>query len=126
MPTSINNDTVVVLGASTNTTRYSYKAVLWLRDAGFKVIAVGKNKGNIGDVEILQKLPENIQKLYAISIYLNPHNQGEYYNWILSMNPSQIIFNPLAENEELEMLLNKKGINCIEACTLVMLRTGEF
>jgi hypothetical protein len=126
MPTSINNDTVVVLGASTNTTRYSYKAVLWLRDAGFKVIAVGKNKGNIGDVEILQKLPENIQKLYAISIYLNPHNQREYYNWILSMNPSQIIFNPLAENEELEMLLNKKGINCIEACTLVMLRTGEF
>lgn len=126
MPFSTSNDTVLVLGASTNTARYSYKAVLWLKDAGFKVIAVGKNKGNIGEVEIVQSIPESIDKLYAISIYLNTQNQEEYYDKILKLNPKQIIFNPLTENKKFEKLLSDKGINCIEACTLVMLRTGEF
>jgi len=126
MPLSIQNDTVVVLGASTNPARYSYKAVLWLRDAGYKVIAIGKNGGSIGDVNITEILPAEIEKLYAISIYLNPINQVEYYYKILNLKPKQVIFNPLAENHELEKLLTENKIHCTEACTLVMLKTGQF
>ena len=120
------NNTVVVLGASTNASRYSFKAVLWLRDAGFNVIAIGKNTGHIGDVEIITTLPNTIENLYAISIYLNPENQVNYYNKIISLNPLKVIFNPLSENSELEKLLFKNNISTIDACTLVLLKTGEF
>jgi len=122
----MSNDYVVVLGASTNPIRYSYKAVLWLRDAGYKVIAIGKNIGTIGDVAISQELPNEIANLYAVSIYLNPENQTEYYNKIIALNPKLVIFNPLAENEILEELLVQNNIKYTEACTLVMLKTGQF
>jgi predicted CoA-binding protein len=100
--------------------------VLWLRNAGFKVIAIGSKTGKIGDVDILQTLPTTINKLYAITLYLNPENQSNYYTTILNLNPKQVIFNPLTENHELAFLLNKNNIKYIEACTLVMLKTGQF
>lgn len=117
---------VLVLGASTNPTRYSYKAVLWLRDAGYRVLAVGKTKGKIGTVEIINHVPEQIENLYAVSIYLNPKNQTEYVNQVINLKPKKVIFNPLAENKAFADLLTKSSIEPIEACTLVMLKTGEF
>jgi uncharacterized protein len=117
---------VLVLGASTNPSRYSYKAVLWLSDAGYKVVAVGKTKGQIGSVHIQNNIPESIDNLYAVSVYLNPENQTEYVNQILKLKPKRVVFNPLAENKPFEELLTKSAIEPIEACTLVMLKTGEF
>ena len=117
---------VLVLGASTNPTRYSYKAVLWLRDAGYKVVAVGKATGKIGTVEIVKDVPSHIDDLYAVSVYLNPENQTEYVNQVLQLKPKRVIFNPLAENRPFSELLTKSAIESIEACTLVMLKTGEF
>ena len=117
---------VLVLGASTNPMRYSYKAVLWLRDAGYKVVAVGKANGKIGTVEILKDVPAQIENLYAVSVYLNPENQTEYVNQVLNLKPKKVIFNPLAENKPFADLLTKSSIEPIDACTLVMLKTGEF
>ena len=117
---------VLVLGASTNPSRYSYKAVLWLSEAGYKVIAVGKTKGKVGKVQIQKDVPEQIENLYAVSVYLNPENQTEYVNQIIKLKPRKVIFNPLAENTPFEDLLTQSAIEPIQACTLVMLKTGEF
>ena len=94
--------------------------------AGYKVVAVGKTKGQIGAVQIQNNIPDSIDHLYAVSVYLNPENQTEYVNQILKLKPQRVIFNPLAENKPFEELLTKSAIEPIEACTLVMLKTGEF
>ncbi len=62
----------------------------------------------------------------TITLYLNSNNQKQYYDYILSLQPKRIIFNPGAENDELEELANKNGIKTMEACTLVMLSTGQY
>lgn len=115
----------MVLGASGNPARYSNLAVIRLRVHGYPVIALGKKGGLIGDVTI-----ETEQKSYpdidTVTLYLNPENQKPFYNYILSLHPRRIIFNPGAENEELAHLASSKGIIAQEACTLVLLSTGQF
>ena len=115
----------LVLGASTNPGRYSYLAINKLLDKGHPVVAIGKKIGVIRDVTIQTK-EEKLTDLDTVTLYLNPTNQKPYYNYILSLQPKRIIFNPGTENEELEELARKKGINTIEACTLVLLGTGQY
>jgi predicted CoA-binding protein len=115
----------LVLGASTNPSRYSNRAVKLLRSFKHEVIAVGRDEGEILDVSIVHDIPADL-KPDTVTMYLNPHNQEVYYDKILNAKPRRIIFNPGAENEELEKLANEKGIETIEACTLVMLNTGQF
>ena len=62
----------------------------------------------------------------TVTLYLNPANQKDYYNYILSLKPQRIIFNPGAENEELAQLATNEGIQPVEACTLVMLATNQY
>ena len=117
----------IVLGASPNNERYSYKAVSLLKSLNFKVYAVGKKNGEINGIEIMkdfEKIPKN--NIHTISIYLNEQNQKMWYNQIIELKPRRVIFNPGAENPELEELLNKAGIETLEACTLVLLRTGQY
>ena len=115
----------LVIGASANRERYSYLAVEKLSAHQHPVIALGLKKGLIGKVEIEteRKAFDNID---TITLYLNPLNQQDYYNYILSLNPKRIIFNPGTENEELSALAKNKGIVTQEACTLVMLSTGQY
>lgn len=89
------------------------------------MVAVGKKHSFVGDVEInKEKKPwENVD---TITLYLNPTHQKEYYDYILSLKPKRIIFNPGAENEELAALAKKNGIEPLEACTLVMLSTNQY
>ncbi len=61
-----------------------------------------------------------------LSIYLNKDNQKNYYNYIISQHPRRVIFNPGAENPEFEKILADKGIKVVEACTLVLLATGQY
>jgi predicted CoA-binding protein len=61
-----------------------------------------------------------------VTLYLNPMNQKEYYDYILSLKPRRIIFNPGAENDELAQMATSKGIQSVEACTLVMLATNQY
>jgi predicted CoA-binding protein len=75
------------------------------------------------EVDSEKKKFENID---TVTIYLNPRNQKEYYDYILSLHPKRIIFNPGAENDELYELAQSHGIQPLEACTLVLLSTGQF
>jgi predicted CoA-binding protein len=115
----------LVLGASDNPARYSYLAVNKLRENGHPVTAIGRKITKVADVPIgNEQLP--VEDIDTVTLYLNPSHQKEYYNYILSLKPKRIIFNPGAENEELYQLAQENGIRPMEACTLVLLSTGQF
>jgi predicted CoA-binding protein len=115
----------VLLGASANPQRYSYLAVRKLRNAGHPVSAIGRKPATVDDVEIVTD-PQTVTDVDTVTLYLNPVNQKEYYDYILSLHPKRIIFNPGAENSELEALASAQGIQALEACTLVLLSTGQY
>jgi len=115
----------LVLGASPNPERYSHLAVQKLRRYGHSVIAVGVKEGKIADVEIRKAIPAQ-SGIETVTVYLNPMRQRQYYDQIIGLKPKRIIFNPGAENAELAELAMKNSIEPIEACTLVMLSTGQY
>ena len=115
----------VVLGASPNPARYSYLAVRKLQNHQHEVVAIGKRKGKIGEVEInTDHIP--VRDVHTITLYLNPQNQQEYYDYILDLQPARIIFNPGTENDKLEKRAIEKGIEPVQGCTLVMLGSGMY
>lgn len=123
--TSMESKKTLVLGASPNPARYSYLAVNRLLKYSQPIVAIGKRRGKIGDVEI-ETEPSAHTDIDTITLYLNPENQKQYYEYILSLKPKRIIFNPGTENPELYKLAREKNIQILEACTLVMLGTGQY
>lgn len=119
------NKKTLVLGASENPARYSFLAINSLRKHSHPVEAIGRKKGRVLDVDITtEKKP--FDTVDTVTLYLNPAHQKEYYEYILSLRPKRIIFNPGAENEELYHLAQKNGIQSMDACTLVLLSTGQY
>lgn len=115
----------LVLGASENPARYGNMAVKSLRSKGHPVVAIGNRKGQVLDVPIAtEQLPE--QDIDTVTLYLNPTNQQPYYDYILSLKPKRIIFNPGTENIALEHLAEEQGIQTVAACTLMLLSTGQY
>lgn len=115
----------LVLGASLKPNRYSNLAIHRLVRHGQPTVAIGLRKGEVGSVEIkTEKYPfENID---TITLYLNAQRQEEYYDYILSLSPERVIFNPGTENPELYDLLRKNNIAFENACTLVMLSSHQY
>ena len=119
------NKKTLVIGASTNPERYSYLAINKLRKYQHEVIAIGKEVGFVGNVPIVNDRPL-VQDLDTVTLYINPAIQNQYYQYILSLHPKRIIFNPGTENDELFKLAKENGIQPLEACTLVLLGTGQY
>jgi predicted CoA-binding protein len=115
----------VVLGASENPGRYSYLAVQKLDRYGHPVVAIGKTSGKVGNIPVITEHPDE-KEVDTVTLYLNPTLQKQYYDYILSLHPKRIIFNPGTENDELEQLAKENGIQPVEACTLVLLGTGQY
>ncbi|HOZ85669.1 MAG TPA: CoA-binding protein [Niabella sp.] len=115
----------LVLGASENPERYSNMAIKKLRNQGHEVIAIGKQKGKVEDVEITCNTQISVN-VDTVSIYLNILNQKKYEEYILSLHPRRIIFNPGAENPELAERAKSNHIQVMDACTLVLLSTGQY
>ena len=115
----------VILGASNNPERYSYMATVKLKAHGHKVYPVGEKEGEIEGEKILTNKPllENID---TVTLYLSEKNQKPVYDYIFALKPKRLIFNPGTENAELENLAEAKGIECVDACTLVMLSIGNY
>ena len=129
METKQNDKSVLVLGASTKPSRYSNKAIIALRSKGFIVYAIGRSaKEKVSDVEIQNSFKDlgKEVKIHTISMYLNEANQTAYEEDIIKLKPNRVIFNPGAENIKLYRKLNEKGIETLNACTLVMLSVGNF
>ena len=102
-------------------------AVQLMHSKGIDFIPVGIKKGETGGKKILdiRKKPE-IENVDTVTIYMNPNRQKEYHNYILSLKPRRIIFNPGTENSELNQLARAANIATIEHCTIVMLQSGIF
>jgi predicted CoA-binding protein len=115
----------LVLGASTNPSRYSNLAINRLAAFDHPVVAVGLKEGKVGNVNIVTGQPDE-QDVDTVTLYMNPTNQKPYYDYILSLRPKRIIFNPGTENYELEEMARKNGIKPMEGCTLVMLSAGQY
>lgn len=115
----------LVLGASENPNRYSYRAVLSLLQHEEEVVAIGLKAGEINGVKIQIGTPP-IENVDTITLYIGPKNQPEYYDFIFSLMPKRIIFNPGTENQTFEKMAEEKGIEVLNACTLVMLSIGNY
>ena len=117
--------TTLIIGASSNPARYSYMAALRLMAMGHPVLLLGRKKGFALEKEIYQE-KISWKDIDTVTLYINPTHQLEYYDYIISLNPKRVIFNPGTENSEFANILVHKNIVPIEACTLVMLATGQY
>jgi len=115
----------LVLGASPNPVRFSHKAVKSLLRHEKNVVAVGFKKGLIAEEEILVGQP-HIENVHTVSIYIGSSRQTEYYDYILSLKPERVIFNPGTINPEFMGRLKREGIEPVSECMLVMLSDEEF
>lgn len=115
----------LVLGASDNPSRYSYLAINRLQAHQHPVVAVGRKETAVNGIEI-HKSQFPAEGVDTVTLYLNPRNQVEYYDYILGLKPKRIIFNPGTENPELMQMAKQAGIQPVVACTLVMLSTGQY
>jgi predicted CoA-binding protein len=115
----------LVLGASGNPARYSYLAINKLRAHGHPVEGIGLSEVRVSDIDIRKDKP-TLEGVDTVTLYLSAAHQREYYDYILSLKPKRIIFNPGAENDELADLAKENNIYPQEACTLVLLSTGQY
>lgn len=115
----------VVLGANPNKSKYSYKCVRSLMRHGYEAVPVGKSPGQIEGIEILTGQPD-ISGVDTVALYINSEGQKEYYEYIIKLNPSRIIFNPGTHNKELIDLVRNKGIKVVVDCALIMLSSGSY
>ncbi len=120
-----NQNSIIVLGASPNPSRTSYLAAKVLLQKGYNVKAIGNKTGKIDQLNISNEIPTTINnKVDAITIFLKPERQKKYYEYILNLNPTSIIFNPGTENPELIQMAENKKINIISCCTIAMSAVG--
>ncbi|MEM6720123.1 MAG: CoA-binding protein [Bacteroidota bacterium] len=115
----------LVLGASMKSHRFSHKAVQRLESHQHEVVAFGLKEGEISGVTIDTELVQ-YEDIHTITLYLNPTAQEDYYEYIFSLQPERIIFNPGTENPSFVEKLEEKGIKCVTACTLVMLASNQY
>jgi predicted CoA-binding protein len=117
----------VIVGATDNRSRYAYLAANMLKEYDNEIVPLGIKSGSVAGHEILdiRKKPE-IKDVDTITLYIGPPRQPEWYDYFLSLNPKRIIFNPGTENPEFEKLAADRGVEVLEACTLVMLRSHQF
>ena len=121
----MKNKKTLVLGASSNPSRYSFLAINKLRNEGHDVVAIGKRTGTVKDIEVINQQVQ-VENLDTVTLYLNANNQKPYYDYILAQKPKRIIFNPGAENDELEKRARENNIDTQHACTLVLLSTRQY
>ena len=117
---------VAVLGASAKPERYSNKAVKQLLNNGYEVFPVNPGRPVIHGLKCLAGLPDIPVPIHTLSLYVSAEVSARSAQNILALAPGRVIFNPGAENPDLMQKLEEKGIRTLEACTLVLLSTGQF
>lgn len=117
---------VAILGASNKPERYSHQAVVLLAQNGHAVFPIHPALSEIDGHRVFQKLADVPAPLHTVTMYVSPALSTGMAEAILAANPVRVVFNPGTENPELEATLADAGIAVVRACTLVLLRTGQF
>jgi predicted CoA-binding protein len=115
----------LVLGATARPEKYAAIAITKLAEKGHSVVAIGQQAGEQAGVKIQTKAVP-LKNIDTVTLYLNPKNQREYYNYIIEAQPKRVIFNPGTENPEFYQLLKSNNIEVEVACTLVLLSTNQY
>lgn len=123
---NIKMQKVIILGASNNPERYSNKVLKLLKEYGHQAFPVNPRLDNIEGIKTYARLEDIKEGVDTLTIYVNPKISSELKDSILKVNTKRVIFNPDTENSSLIKALKEKGVEVIEACTLVMLKTGQF
>ncbi len=115
----------LIIGASNNPERYSYKAAEKLLANGHAIELVGLRPDTIFNqkIDTERKMYTNID---TVTLYIGAQRQPDYYEYIMSLKPRRVIFNPGTENPDFEAQLSAHGVLVEEACTLVLLSTGHY
>lgn len=116
----------LVIGASTNPSRYAYLASRQLLSKGHEIVLFGNRTGNVDGHPILHEFPSGMSDIDTVTLYIGPDKQPQYYEAIVQLHPKRIIFNPGTENPEFFHIARENGIEVEVACTLVMLSNGLY
>jgi predicted CoA-binding protein len=117
---------VAILGASKLPDRYAYKAFKMLTEYGHTPVPVTPKFSEIEGVQAFATLAEVPKPVDTLTMYVGPELSTKLSTDIVEFKPRRVIFNPGSENPELARRLRDQGVEVVEACTLVMLRTGQF
>ena len=117
----------VIIGATNDPSRYAFIAARMLKQYNHEIVPIGIKKGEVfgSKIENIFEKPV-VDGVDTITMYIGPQRQPEWYDYLLSLKPKRIIFNPGTENDELEKMAEDKGIEVVEGCTLVMLRSNQY
>jgi uncharacterized protein len=121
----MKNKKTLIIGASTKPERYAYKAAHLLQSHGHSIHLLGNKPGQVANVAISTE-KEKLENLHTVTLYINPLLQENYYDYILGLKPKRVVFNPGTENPAFYKLLDSKHIAYEEACTLVLLNSGQY
>ena len=117
----------VIIGATPDRSRYAYLAAQMLNEYDHEIVPLSIKTGAVFGKEILdlRKRPA-IADVDTVTLYIGTRHQPEWHDYILSLKPKRIIFNPGTENYELAKKAEEQGIEAVEGCTLVMLRSRQY
>lgn len=122
-------EVVAVLGASNDSSRYAYKAMEMLREFGHEPIPVHPRETEVLGKKVIPDigaLAQEGKKIDTVTVYVNSAISQKYEKDFIKLKPGRVIFNPGAENPQLEKSLKENGIKVENACTLVLLRTSQY
>jgi predicted CoA-binding protein len=119
-------ETVAILGASPKPERYAYKAFELLREYGHRAIPINPAFPDILGEKCYPTISEAPGPIDTVTLYLGEVRSNPLIDEIIAAKPRRIIMNPGAENAALATRAEEAGIEVVEGCTLVMLRTGQF
>lgn len=115
----------VIIGTIHKESKPSYKAVEALFQHNVPVVAIGRKRGNINGVEVLDDKPP-IDDVHTIAMFIKDSRQIRYFDYMLTLKPQRIIFAPGTENKSFSRLAREKNIEIVENCIVSMLDNGEF
>ena len=117
----------VIIGATPNHGRYAYLATGMLTEYDHEIVPMGIKTGELFNKPILDlREKPKVEGVDTVTLYIGPRHQPEWYDYILSLKPKRIIFNPGTENEEFEQRAEAEGVEALQACTMVLLRSHQF
>lgn len=121
-----NKETVVILGASDKPDRYSHRAQILLQENGHDVILVSPKVKEINGIPVFPNFDSIKEHVHTLTMYVSEKISSNMLEEIVALSPERVIFNPGTENPKLYSALEQNGIAYEEACTLVLLNTGQF
>jgi hypothetical protein len=123
---SMTNKTTLVVGASPKKERYSNKALHMLKEYGHEVLGVHPALDSIDGIPCVRRIEDVDQPIHTVTLYVGPKRSEAMQEALVALRPQRVIFNPGAECDPLKKRLVHEGIHCEEACTLVLLKTGQY